>query len=59
MKCYFCDREEADMQAIESGWVPSFYFTGDPDETMWPVCPECAAEHLEADESGELACVTD
>jgi hypothetical protein len=60
LECYFCGKKiESTEAAIEAEWVPGFFDPNGDVEILEPVCPGCNAEHLEADETGELVRVTD
>lgn len=58
--CSFCGRAAIDVEdAIEHGWIPSYWEAGGEHEISEPVCGECVEKHIEADADGEMVRVTD
>jgi hypothetical protein len=44
MICCFCGRHEEKEDAIEDGWIPSFWTQGK--EWEGPICGPCTMQHL-------------
>ncbi len=52
MKCVICGIESDSIEdAIEEGWIPSFYEAKTP---HGPACPSCSEALLERDSAGEM-----
>ena len=54
MICCFCERhvDERD-QAIDEGWIPSFWHDLTNAEYEGPVCPACQGKHIRVGANGE------